>query len=128
MKRGLLILTFVSVIVLGALHQIGSLFFLYWDIVWFDTFVHFLGGFAVALLFLWFWYRARALPSRSRAIFLALIFVAIVSAGWEVFEYIYDIANPTGGTYQVDTLTDLFADIVGGAIAAFVGTIKKFHV
>lgn len=127
MKHGLLTLTFISVIVLGGLHQIGSLFYLYWNFDWFDTCVHFIGGFSVALIFIWFWYRRKVLPLRRSVIVRTLIFVAAVSVAWEIFEYHFDIALPAGGNYLVDTATDLLADILGGLVGGFIGTMKKFH-
>lgn len=132
MKRGLLILTFLSVIALGGLHQIGSMFFLYWDIEWFDTMMHFLGGLTVGLLFVWAWYGSdmfgsRVMPARYAAILSTIAFALLVSVAWEVFEYAFDIANPTGDNYSLDTFEDFVADTLGALLAGMIGTIKKFH-
>jgi hypothetical protein len=131
-KRGLLILTFVSIIVLGALHQAGSAFFLYWDIPWFDMMMHFIGGFSVGMLFVWVWYGSdilgrRVIPARAAATLAVIAFVFAVSAGWELFEYAFDIANPTGGNYAMDTFNDFVAALLGALVAGVLGTIKKFH-
>lgn len=132
MKRGLIIITFVSIILLGALHQVGSTFYLYWDIEWFDIMMHFLGGLSIGFLFVWVWYGSdmlgrRTMPARYAAILSTIAFVLLVSVAWEIFEYVFDIANPSGGNYSVDTFEDFVADTLGGLIAGMLGTIKRLH-
>jgi hypothetical protein len=132
MKRGLLIITFISILMLGALHQIGSALYLYWDIPWFDMLMHFLGGFSIGMLFVWAWYGSdmlgrRSMPARASTVLATIAFVFAVGAAWEVFEYVFDIANPTGGNYSLDTFNDFIADLLGALFAGAVGTIKRFH-
>jgi len=120
------------VIILGALHQVGSALYLYWDVEWFDMFMHFIGGFTIGLLFIWAWYGSdmfgtRAMPAKASVILLAIAFAFAVGAAWEGFEYIFDIANPTGGNYPMDTMNDFVADLLGALIGGLIGTIRKFH-
>lgn len=126
MLRPILSLTFISVITLGTLHYLGSTFFLYWDVDWFDTLVHFIGGLAVGLIFLTIF--AKKISSKTLIFSSTLFFVLLVGVGWEVFEYVFNIANPTGGNYVEDTTHDLIADIVGGFASAIMVVRKKLHV
>lgn len=127
----LLTVTFISIIIVGSLHLFGSVYALYWDVTWFDTMVHFVGGVSMGFLFLWIWFVsgfvATGIPTMKKAIVYALIFTVVVGLGWEVFEYVFDIANPTKGNYAGDTTLDLFADICGGLLAGIIGGSKKFY-
>ncbi|MHB1330426.1 MAG: hypothetical protein ACYCY6_00450 [Minisyncoccota bacterium] len=127
----LLTVTFIFVVAVGLLHQLGSIYALYWDIAWFDTMVHFVGGLSMGFLFLWVWnvsgFVGKSIPTRRISLISVFVFVAIVGIGWELFEYFFNIANPTKGNYIGDTTLDLFADLCGGIIAGFVGGSKKFY-
>lgn len=117
---------------LWALHQVGSAFFLYWDVVWYDVLVHFVGGFSLALLFVWIWYGSdmlgrRAMPARISAVLAAIAFVLLASAAWEIFEYTFDIANPVGENYSVDTFNDFVAATLGALCSGILGTLRWFH-
>jgi len=130
MSKKILTLTFLSIALLGILHYAGSFFYFYWSIVWFDNVMHFLGGFSIALLFIWFWYFSGVFGSEVQNTFkffaTTIVFVLLVSIGWEIFEYVFDIANPTGGNYLVDTTQDLIADFFGTILGVFVVfSIKK---
>jgi hypothetical protein len=131
MNRLLLIITFILIILIGALHQAGSVFYFYWSLAWFDNMMHFLGGLSMGLLFLWIRYVSglfvKRTPSKKEVMINVIIFVAIVSIGWEIFEYVFDIANPTGGKYLLDTSHDLISDFVGAITAGLLGRIKKFY-
>lgn len=132
MKRGLLILTFVSIIILGALHHIASAFYLYWEIPWFDMLMHFIGGASVALFFIWSLYGSdifgsRQIKSRASVVLAALVFVLIVSGAWEIFEYKFDIANPAWESYPLDTFTDTVSALLGSIVGGVLGTLRKFY-
>lgn len=131
MKRGLLILTFVSVILVGFLHQIGSAFYFYWDTVWFDGVMHYLGALAVGFLFLWTWFVSglfgRSTPSKREAYASTLAAVMLVAAGWEFFEYAYNISNPVGGNYAVDTFNDFVFGFLGASTAGLIGRFRRLY-
>lgn len=131
MKRGLLIIVFSLVILIGISHILGSLFFFYWDSFWFDEMMHFLGGLTMGFLFLWLWHVSglfgRDTPSKKAAMLGALIFSLFISVGWEFFEFAHKIASPIGGNYPLDTFNDLLFDFLGATVAGFVGRIRKFY-
>src|SRR4051812_36277786 len=118
----LLLVSFSLVALLGAVHFIAGYFYWYWTLPWFDNVSHFLGGLSLGFFFLWIWYASGifgvSTPSKREAFATALIFVILVGIGWEVFEYVYGIANPSvGQTYMQDTFCDVCADIVGASVA-----------
>lgn len=131
LNHRLLTVTFISIILVGVLHLVGSVYALYWDVDWFDTMVHFVGGLSMGFLFLWIWYVSgfvsKSTPTKRKAIVSALIFTIAIGLSWEIFEYVFDIANPTKGNYIGDTTLDLFADICGGLLAGFIGGSRKFY-
>ena len=128
----LLLTAFGFAFMLAALHWFGTVFYVYWTFVWFDTVAHLLGGFTVALFGLWIWWESglfgKKMPSKKEAFITALIFGMAAGFGWEVFEYVYNIANPSGGeTYLQDTFHDLVNDFIGATIAGIYGARAKFY-
>lgn len=91
-----------------AIHEL-----IYWRFVWFDVFMHFLGGVALATLAVGILRRRQPL---SFAVFLAIAFVA-----WEVFEYVFGV--PRESNYQFDTALDILMDTLG---AIFVYIVARF--
>jgi hypothetical protein len=132
MKSKLLWLTLASIVFLGALHAIGDVFYLYWNSFWFDGLAHFLGGFAMGLIFLWIWFASgifeRSVPNKREAFLAAVLFALFIGVSWEFFEFVYGIANPVGGNYPIDTFHDVCFDFIGGVIAGLLGRIKSFYV
>ena len=131
MKRHLLTLTFLAVIAIGVLHEIGSVFYLYWSVVWFDGLVHYVGALAVGFLTLWVWYVSglfgHSTPSRKEAMVFSLLTVMVIGLGWEYFEYAYGIAVPAGVNYALDTFHDLLFDFLGALTVGFVGRVRGFY-
>ncbi|MDP3875038.1 MAG: hypothetical protein Q8Q22_00755 [bacterium] len=112
-KSALLYTAFGLMIILGALHFTAIEFHFYWTLWWYDLMMHTLGGFIGGLIILWF---LESFDS-SKPILLALISVMIVGILWEIFEYVYDVAQVAD--YWWDTITDLIADGVGAVLACF---------
>ncbi|MEX2010328.1 MAG: hypothetical protein WD874_00790 [Parcubacteria group bacterium] len=126
----LLFTSFAVLIGLFILHLVGSFFYLYWSIGWYDTLAHLIGGVFVGLFALWvfwdsgLWNKQR--PSQTSAFLTAVLVTVVVGVGWEIFEYVYGLTQSTEG-YGLDTVTDLIADIVGGTLAGIWGTKKIFY-
>ncbi len=56
-----------------------------------------------------------------RRTFVQCILIAlVVGVAWEIFEYIFDIGGSNFMSYQLDTVKDLFDDMIGGAIAGYI--------
>lgn len=129
MQKSLLYGGFGVLVALGTFDFLGRVFYFYWDVRWFDSLAHFLGGLAMGLIFLWVWFVSglfgRSTPSKREAFVTSILAAMIIGLGWEFFEYAHGIANPVGGNYPLDTFHDLLADFWGGAVAGFVGRNHK---
>lgn len=109
--RNVLILSTILLV----LHLLASEYAWYWHYWWFDIVMHFLGGFVLGLFGMWFVLRLN-MEIRTRAVFYTIVAgTMVIAVGWEVFEYIHDIAGR--GHYIVDTTTDLMLGAFGAAYA-----------
>ena len=85
----------------------------------------------MGLLFLWIRYAsslfAKVVPSNKGIMLGVLGFVLVVSVGWEIFEYVFDIADPIGGNYVLDTTYDLIFDFCGAVVAGLIGRTKRLY-
>ncbi len=88
-------------------------FYWYFSVWYFDVIMHFLGGFWVALAFIYLF----SLKNGSfNSIFKVLLFVFFVGVGWEIFEiFINDVATQNSFDF-LDAISDLFFDLTGGAL------------
>lgn len=89
-------------------------FYWYYSIWYFDMIMHFLGGFWLGLVYLYF-FSPRG--SFSKSILQASLFVLLLGLGWEVFEFLvnnYIAQNPFD---IIDTTSDIFFDLAGGVLA-----------
>jgi hypothetical protein len=89
------------------LHLLGIENALYFYYPWYDLILHFLGGAALAFFILIF----------TKSWKKAIIGMLILATGWEIFEYVLNIA---GENYIVDTVIDFIMDLVGASIAIFI--------
>ena len=100
-------------------HSLALKFYWYFTIWWLDMFVHFLGGFWIGLVALWFFSKKFKFLTESKAfigiILKILFFVLLVGIGWEVFEILVNDVIAKDSFDYLDILSDLFFDLVGGA-------------
>lgn len=79
--------------------------------------MHFLGGFWVGLLLIWIfsYFRFFRPVSLKLKILNIMLFVFLISILWEIFEFLIGHVDPSiGREYQMDTITDLVAGMLGG--------------
>ncbi len=136
--------TIIWVLVLIALiHGVATYYHWYWILKisgmrWLDKPMHVLGGFWVALVFIYLNNRFRLAGDDRFWVFLlmGLSFVALIGVFWEFAEFAFDFLEKnlfrwvyyTSGSYvnwYYDTLIDLFDDLLGGALALFLLYRKK---
>lgn len=119
------------VLLLAVLHWVAGAFYFYWTVSWFDTMMHFLGGFSLGLLAIWFIYDSgvykKERPSVKKALFASLVVILLVGIGWEVFEYLNGLTQATEDSYPADVRNDLIADLVGAGLAAIAARWNKFY-
>lgn len=109
---------FISLVLLAVANNLAVQFSLYWQYLWFDIPMHFLGGTVIALGFL------SAYPmhfsTRGRRFKATLVFVLVGGLLWEAFEHSAGISLTREAALLPDTALDLAMDIVGGVVAFYV--------
>ncbi|MDB5194576.1 MAG: seg [Parcubacteria group bacterium] len=126
-KSRLLFLSFLFFIILIAFYFVSAAF---WDMRWFDSSMHFLGGLSIGLFSLWVWFVSglfgRNTPSKKEVFVAALVFSMLAGIWWEFFEFANGIARPIG-SYPLDTFNDVLADFIGGIVAGVWGGLRSFY-
>mgnify|MGYP001570711607 FL=1 len=79
-------------------------------------FMHFVGGFWFGLLFIFLTHKYISLNINLKKL---LLFVLILGIGFEIYEIIIDRLITLKGLDYVDSLSDLFFDLLGGLISYF---------
>lgn len=94
---------------------------------WVDRLAHFAGGFWAAAIFIYVFRHypelhrfAYFLNSKILFVIFVLGFSALIGVLWEFNEFIFDSIGDL-----VDTIEDLFLDLFGGLVAAFLGFFYK---
>ena len=99
---------------------------LHWDYTtwWFDMVLHFLGGFWQGMLFIWFFsikdlplLKPPLDPHDPKLVYKTIFFVLLIGILWELFQF---YTKNYIGIYPfdiVDTTSDIFFDLAGGALA-----------
>lgn len=112
---------FLLLVFTAGLHIIGSRFYFYWDLWWYDIVLHLLGGMWIAATGFWMYYQSGwwREPKVSVINFFLCTFLCafIVGIIWEILEYKMGLTFSLPGVdYQVDTAGDIGMDIVGGLL------------
>ena len=117
------LLLFLLLVLLALIHILGTYLFWYWRILWLDMAVHFLGGFWVGGMFLWFYFLSGYIRPRTTNKFFTITFtisvVFIVGLLWEFFELQIGALFINEENYFFDTITDLLAALVGALAVSF---------
>ena len=111
---------------------IGIVFSLYWKFPWLDNIMHFWGGGAAAMGMIWWTFYSAKVSAATKnlpkfyAVIIILGFTALVGVFWEFYELIVDkfiTKNNYISLFQqgglLDTLKDIFVDLLGGAAAVW---------
>ncbi len=112
------------IFVIFFLNLVASKFYWYSLLWWFDMPMHFLGGVWLGLASVWFYFFGRKhkpMPeiNVSRIVKISIISSFVIGLGWELYEYIVQIIVPIANIASpLDSVSDLFFDIAGGAVAA----------
>ena len=95
----------------------GANKFYWYNLIWyFDMIMHFLSGIWVGLFFLYV-FNTDHFDLRS---FLKIVcMVLLIGVAWEIFEFIVNNVIGRVPFDPIDTLSDIFWDILGGSVAVF---------
>ncbi|KKR78430.1 MAG: hypothetical protein UU24_C0037G0002 [Candidatus Nomurabacteria bacterium GW2011_GWA2_40_9] len=95
---------------------VANKFYWYSSISYFDMIMHFLGGFWLALAFIWVYNKEKL---NSINILKVMLSVLLVGVAWEVFEVLVNQSLAKNLFDALDTLSDLFFDLFGGVTALY---------
>lgn len=127
MKTGKLLGLLIGIAVIFGLHWNGMYNggYLYF---WYDSVMHLLGGMWIAAALHEMFYGMYQIGNLPRTFSVYMLTVVggtlLVGIGWEVFEYIFDIATINPSEYWPDTVKDLALDTLG-AIAIMLAYLKS---
>ncbi|GMU73981.1 MAG: hypothetical protein AMXMBFR44_1800 [Candidatus Campbellbacteria bacterium] len=115
-RKNILLYTLPVVsLLLLVLDRVAQDNFFYWTYWWYDIMMHFLGGFLVAGIALWFFVRFfRTEHTKAfHALIVAVLSVLTVGLGWEYFEFFSGSLSLQEGSVIGDTALDLVMDTLG---------------
>lgn len=117
------------IIVVALLHFIALQFYLYWTVWWFDVLLHFLGGFWISLVAVWFvyfsnLYKRADYSSLWDILYVGVIVTLFVAVGWEVFEWYAGIIVDSQD-YWTDTIGDVIMGVIGAVAASFYAFLRS---
>ncbi len=123
MNRPFVFSIFLIIIALLILHLTALSNFWYWKYWWFDNLLHFLGGFSISLIAIFYGHRFGHIKISGRSFFLFIgVFVSFVAAIlWEIFEYKAGLVFSTQ-SYPFDT----FLDVLMGLMGSLCGVLYSF--
>lgn len=93
---------------------LANKFFWYYSIWYFDTIMHFLGGFWIGLVSL---YIFSPQDVSIKLILKVLLSIFCIGIGWEVYEILVNDVLAKNPFDRLDTLSDIFFDLFGGLCA-----------
>jgi hypothetical protein len=98
------------------LNFVGSRFYWYYSIWYFDIIMHILGGLWVGLAVIWIFSKSKVAFS-IRNIALFFVGVLIVGIFWEIFEILVNETIARNPFNFFDTISDIFCDLTGAGLA-----------
>ena len=111
-----LYLALFLILLLWLLNYIAGIFYFYWTLWWFDFVMHFLAGLGGGLVIVWL---ISEKNFQTKKVFLiTLVSLMLVGIAWEIFEYVFGIAQSTEN-YILDTCIDLLMDAFGASASVY---------
>ena len=110
---------FIFLGLLLLLNELANRYSVYALYLWFDTPMHFVGGFgvgvvAIGLLRSWF---AKERYHTTPQFWYTVFLVVAVGVVWELVEAYYKVSVMFGGLFWFDTIKDLLMDTFGGILS-----------
>ncbi|MFA6353713.1 MAG: hypothetical protein WCW93_02165 [Candidatus Paceibacterota bacterium] len=122
-KRLFKILAYL-IFLLFLLNYVASKFYWYFSIWWIDMPIHFLGGLCAGFVVIWLLSFKKLsfdlfISTQTVWNFIFKIFLGVLSIGvlWELFEILFNNIIAQNSFNTLDTISDVFFDLVGGTFA-----------
>lgn len=129
LKKPLFLEAFILLATVGILNHVAVTHNLYWSWAEFDSVVHFFGGAALSMFFLWLYFFSGWFNPQNRELknFLLVsisgaIFIAVL---WEIQELVLGESMVQKSEYAFDTTMDFIMDFLGILAACFYGYMKE---
>ncbi len=119
---------FTLIIFILVLNTAATIFSWYTLLPWFDMPMHFLGGVFLGLSLSYVFKKFKLVGENISLIkfsLLVILFTFIIGALWEGYEYIVQFYTHASLANPIDSLSDLFFDIVGGILATILYIISR---
>ncbi len=112
-------LGFVCLFLLLCINELAVRFHIFYIYKWFDTPMHFLGGFGVGIVALGLlrWFFTKEKYDNTPQFWYTLFLVLGVGLVWELVEVFYKVSVIFGGSFWFDTIKDLLMDTFGGILS-----------
>lgn len=121
-RKAVLFKLMLFAVFIAVSHFLALKFYLYWTHKWVDIPMHIMGGALVSSIGLWVIYfspfRKFFLNYPIKILFLSTLIAFIVGFLWEVFELKFGLISYSFGD-RIDSIKDLFDDIIGGLIVGW---------
>src|SRR3989338_3960092 len=131
-KHPFFVFLFVMLVVLVVINNTALRHFWYWSYPWFDIVTHFMGGFWVGGMLLWFLFLSGKKVDnavRTRTLFIkTAVFVLVVALFWDGIEYGIGAVSIIQKGYFSDTIGDLFVGVAASIVVTSVFLLKKYHI
>jgi hypothetical protein len=112
------------VITLFFVNYIAVKLYWYYTIWWFDMPMHFFGGFFIGLALIWLlltkiYAKNPSIELSFELIGKILLGVFVIGGSWEIYEILVNNAIAQNPFNTLDTISDVFFDLAGGAFAIY---------
>ncbi len=117
---------FWLVLFISIVNALATVFSWYWRIPWLDMPMHFLGGFWVSSVAMW-WFYSQIIDFKHRNIFIFSIgVVLIIGSLWEIFGFGIDkFTLVSRSDLALDTISDIIFDVIGAIVSATYFILKR---
>ena len=117
--KKILTVAFITLFLILGINELAVNYHIYFIYKWFDTPMHFLGGFGVGVFSIGL---LRMFLSKEKydvkPIFLySVVLVLTIGLVWELVEVFYKVSVIFGGVFWFDTIKDLLMDVFGGILS-----------
>jgi len=130
-KKPIFLEMLVLFLIVGVLHAVATFYHLYWSIYEFDSLVHFIGGAALSLFFLWLYFFSGFFnpPKRNLVKFLliSILGTMLISVLWESYELIFRQTMVQKVDYPYDLTMDLMMDLFGAVAGCLYAYIREYN-
>ncbi len=117
--KKILTVAFITLFFILGINELAVDYHIYFIYKWFDTPMHFLGGFGVGILcigLLRFFLNKEKYDSK-KTFWYAVLGVFAIGVVWELVEVFYKVSVIFGGVFWFDTIKDLLMDVFGGILS-----------